>query len=327
MDQVSSEIWVIAESQPAGKICGTAYELIAKALELSVQNGANVATVCMGRPGASSIAELKSSGISKIYLPSNGGDLFEDENIADAIASLAESRKPSVILGPATAKGRALMPRIAVNLKTGLTADCTGLEIQSGTGKLLQTRPAFGGNLLATIICEKFPQMATVRPHVFAANAKHSTADKEVQLVEFLIERKWTAKKVLSETPFENKGENIADAKIVVCAGMGAGTQTGIKKVRELAEKLGAALAGSRPVIDSGLLEYSRQVGQTGSTVHPDIYIACGVSGSVQHLAGMQGSSFIIAINSDPDAPIMKIADVALCGDINEIIPELIKEF
>ena len=325
MERPPKEIWVIAESRPGGKICGTAYELISKALKLSEQNGGTVAAVCMGTAEPDCLAELRLSGASRVYLPSDSNDFFEDENIADAIASLAESRRPSIILGPATAKGRALMPRIAVNLKTGLTADCTGLEIQDESGKLLQTRPAFGGNLLATIICEKFPQMATVRPHVFAMPSPQSRA--EAELVEFSIEKRWPSKKVLAETPFENKGENIADAKIVVCAGMGAGNPAGIKKARELAEKLGGALAGSRPVIDSGLLEYSHQVGQTGTTVHPDIYIACGISGSVQHLAGMQSSAFIAAINSDPDAPIMKIADVALCGDLNEIIPELMKEF
>lgn len=325
MEQHPGGIWVIAESQSDGKICGTAYELITKALALSEKNREPVFAVCTNPIQSDQIEQLTHSGISRVYRPSAGSNFFEEEKIASAIATLAEKEKPSVILGPATAKGRALMPRIAVKLKTGLTADCTGLEIQNETGKLLQTRPAFGGNLLATIICEKFPQMATVRPHVFAAAAPSGTADP-AELVEFPMETEYPSKKVIRETPFKNKGENIADASIVVCAGMGAGNPAGIRKVKELAEKLGGAFAGSRPVIDSGMLEYSRQVGQTGTTVHPDIYIACGVSGAVQHLAGMQGSAFIIAINSDPEAPIMKTADVALCGDLHEIIPQLIEK-
>ncbi|OGV34815.1 MAG: hypothetical protein A2020_09620 [Lentisphaerae bacterium GWF2_45_14] len=319
-------MWVIAESKSCGEICGTAYELIAKALKLSESSGTGTAAVCVGVPDANSLNKLKSSGVDCVYVSNTGSNFFEDERFAESIAVLSRKYKPSVILGPATARGRALMPRIAVKLKTGLTADCTGLEIQAESGKLLQTRPAFGGNLLATIICESFPQMATVRPHVFAPNAPQSTG-KTAEFVEFDASESWPSKRIISETPFENKGENIADAQIVVCAGMGVGNSEGIKKVETLAKKLGGALAGSRPVVDNGLLEYSRQVGQTGTTVHPNIYIACGVSGSVQHLAGMQGSDFIIAINSDPDAHIMKIADIALCGDLNDIVPELITVF
>jgi electron transfer flavoprotein alpha subunit len=215
------------------------------------------------------------------------------------------------------------MPRIAALLKTGLTADCTGLEINPDTGKLFQTRPAFGGNLLATIISETFPQMATVRPHVFKNEAKRKTIE-EAEIIDFKKTVPPLRKKIVSSNINSDKTTSLADSEIVVYAGMGVDSLEGIEIVRRFAEKIGAGFGASRSVVDSSWLDYSHQVGQTGITVHPKIYIACGISGAIQHLVGMQNSDFIIAINSDPEAPIMNIADVALTGDLKEIIPELL---
>jgi electron transfer flavoprotein alpha subunit len=250
---------------------------------------------------------------------------YRDGPYAGALAHLVMQRRPEVVLAGATAQGRSLMPRVAILCRTGLTADCTGLEIDPQTRLLLQTRPAFGGNLMATILTRRHrPQMATVRPKVMSAPVREGAARP--------IVRRWTVPEelllspveVVSKTGSERESVNIADADALVAGGRGIGGAEGFELLRELAEALGAELAASRAVVDAGWMPYERQVGQTGKTVQPALYVAVGISGSVQHRAGMQSSGTIVAVNSDPAAPIFQAADYGIVGDYRQVVPELI---
>lgn len=320
-------IWVIAEIS-GGTLITAVFELISKAGELARVKNTHVAAVLIGKIEEKHLQLLHEAGVSTVYLAENQElQDFHDELFAEIIVHFAEKFKPEIILGAATIKGRSLMPRIAVLLKTGLTADCTGLEIQQESGKLMQTRPAFGGNIIATIICETLPQMSTVRPHVFPVkNEKFSKSDK-LTIVKFDGNLSLSPKKIISFNELASNDLSLADAKIIVAAGMGVGGPAGIRLVRDFAESIGAAVGASRSVVDAGWLEYSHQIGQTGITVHPKIYIACGISGAVQHLAGMQNAEFIISINKDPSASIFAISDLGISGDIFEIMPLLTEKF
>jgi electron transfer flavoprotein alpha subunit len=321
----SKEFWVVAEIN--GKsINKSTFELVSKARSLAENSDAKTAVIILGERVKSFFEELTQAGVQKIYF-AEAPDLidFQDEVYAQIIADMAKTHQPEIILGAATVRGRSLMPRIAVLLDTGLTADCTSLEIHPDSGQLLQTRPAFGGNLLATILCQSFPQMATVRPHVFKTT-NCSVKDVETELVEYDLPIPGAMKENLGFEHFKEQEASITDAKILISAGMGTGGPEGIKLLKELAKRLNAGLSSSRSVVDSGWLDYSHQVGQTGVTVHPDIYLACGISGAIQHLVGMQDSGFIIAINKDREAPIFNVADVAICGDVMEVIPALLEQ-
>jgi len=319
------EIWVICENNASGTLAAASFELLGKARSLARDRKAKLAAVLLGSNLRSLAAEFQGFGLDKLYLADNPmlSD-FHDEVNAEIIADLAKKYRPEIILGAASVRGRALMPRLAVLLNTGLTADCTGLEIQAGTGKLLQTRPAFGGNLLATIFCETFPQMSTVRPHVFPKPEPDKAPPTPIEIIDYCGPSFPARKEVLKRIPFAESGASLADAEIIVAAGLGCGGPKGIEMLKQLANSLGGALAASRSVVDSGWLDYSHQVGQTGITVHPKIYIACGISGAIQHLVGMQDAEFIVAINRDPEAAIFSVADITICGDITEIIPALL---
>jgi electron transfer flavoprotein alpha subunit len=234
---------------------------------------------------------------------------------------------PRILLGGATAVGRALLPRVAVEVHTGLTADCTQLEIDPDSGLLLQTRPAFGGNLLATITCAAHrPQMATVRPGVFPAPPPDPARTGEI--VRVPVPAAWCAPSCawLAYRPRAAADLDLRSAEVIVAAGFGVGGPKGVALVQELAVALGGVLGASRAVVDAGWVSYPHQVGQTGITVQPRLYVACGVSGAIQHLVGMQNSATIVAINRDPEAPILRMADIALAGDLFEIIPELLRQ-
>jgi electron transfer flavoprotein alpha subunit len=231
--------------------------------------------------------------------------------------------KPEILLYGATAIGRDLAPRIAARVHTGLTADCTGLEIDPESKLLLMTRPAFGGNIMATIVCENHrPQMATVRPGVMKAleRTERTGAVTEVP-VEFTPEdMNVTIREVIRET---RQKSDITEAKILVSGGRGLGRPEGFEMLRELADALGGDIASSRAGVDAGWQPKDRQVGQTGKTVRPNLYVACGISGAIQHLAGMESSEFIVAINKDTDAPIFDVADLGVVGDVYAIVPKL----
>ncbi|GAI73926.1 unnamed protein product, partial [marine sediment metagenome] len=253
---------------------------------------------------------------------------YQDDPYTKVLIELINEYRPEVVLCGATIIGRSLIAKVAVEVNTGLTADCTGLDIDPEKGLLLQTRPAFGGNIMATIITPNHrPQMATVRHKVM----KEAAVNKNLKGV--LIEKEYKDEILSTRTSLIDIVEemeetvNLAEADIIVSGGRGLGCPENFKVIRELALVLGGAMGSSRAAVDAGWIPYSHQVGQTGKTVCPKIYIACGISGQIQHLIGMQSSKIIVAINKDPDAPIFKVATYGIVGDLFQIIPALTKKF
>jgi electron transfer flavoprotein alpha subunit len=317
-------IWVFAE-QRYGKLKTVSLELLGKAGELSAQLNVSVTAILLGH-GIDNLAdELIAYGADEVLLMDDDRlNDFNDHVYGEAIIDLIGEYKPEIVLVGATSKGRSLAPHISSALKTGLTADCTALGIDIESKLLVQTRPAFGGNLMAEIICpNNRPQMATVRPKVFKPlepdyNRKGKITKIKKQPAEGLVK--------LVRNIDNAEGLTLSDAEIIVSVGRGMGSAKNIRLAKELADVLGGALGSSRPVVDMGWMPYSQQVGQTGKTVAPKIYIACGISGAIQHLAGLADIDTIIAVNQDPDAPIFKVADYGIVGDVNEILPALIEK-
>jgi len=242
------------------------------------------------------------------------------------LARIINEHKPSIVLAGATPVGRSFIPRVAAKLRTGLTADCTSLEIDRETKHLLQVRPAFGGNIMATILCPNYrPQMATVRPRVMKKGEYN--ADRTGEIIHVSLDDIKSRTKVIEFVKEVSEvSVNLHEAEIIVAAGRGIGGEKGYKLLQELAEALGGSVGASRAAVDEGWVPYSHQVGQTGKTVNPKIYIACGISGAVQHLVGMQSSDIIIAINKNPEAPIFNVATYGIVGDLFEIIPLLTRK-
>ncbi len=318
-------VWVLTEHD-GKKPVNVTFELIGEATKLAEKRNTYVGAVLLGNNVAYMADELFAYGADKVFLcESPVLEHYRTEPYGDVIVEMVKSFKPEIILSGATTQGRDLAGYVATKLETGLTADCTGLEICPETGNLLQTRPAFGGNIMATILCPNTrPQMATVRPKVFPVPPK---TDKKGEVVNFNFDfsKINIRTEVLEYLPFEEK-ISLADAEIIVSGGRGLGKPENFEILKELADTLGAALGASRAAVDAGWISYEHQVGQTGKTVRPKIYIACGISGSVQHMAGMKHSDVIIAINKDPDAPIFKISNYGIVGDLNIIVPLLTKE-
>lgn len=251
---------------------------------------------------------------------------YVNEPYTKVLHKIISENKPGSALFGASTIGRDLAPRVSARLHTGLTADCTGLEIDESSGLLLMTRPAFGGNLFATIICpDHSPQMATVRPGVMIKRDKDSARAGKVTNFKVELDNTSLTYEVLEEVALVKTKKNIEDATILVSAGRGMGNSANLGKLNDLAISLGATVSGSRAVVDAGWIEQSQQVGQTGKTVRPEVYFALGISGAIQHVAGMEESDLIIAINRNPEAPIFEVADLGLIGDANQIVPELIK--
>lgn len=246
---------------------------------------------------------------------------------AKALVNLVCQYKPEIFLLGASSRGRDLAGAVATTLYTGLTADCTGLDIDPEKGLLLQTRPAFGGNIMAKIVCASHrPQMATVRQRVFEMPVADSKRQGQViEIKAFINEEQITTNVV--DFIFEKEQVNLADANVIVAGGRGVGGPAGFELIRELAEVLGGAVGSSRSAVDAGWISYAHQVGQTGRTVRPDLYIACGISGAIQHLAGMKTSRIIVAINKDPQAPMFSVANYGIVGDLFQIIPSLTEQF
>jgi electron transfer flavoprotein alpha subunit len=250
---------------------------------------------------------------------------FGVEPYSRVIADLITEHKPEIVLGSATAIGRSVLSRVAVKVHAGLTADCTGLDIDTEKRLLLQTRPAFGGNIMATIICpDHRPQMATVRPKVMKPLTEPYDSKGNIQ--EISVNDLTNRVKFLDFVVDETSHVNIAAADVIVTGGRGLQDPKNFALIEELADLLGGAVGASRSAVDAGWINYSHQVGQTGRTVSPKLYIALGVSGAIQHLVGMQSSDYIIAVNKDPNAPIFKVADVGIVGDLFEVVPKLIAE-
>ncbi|MCX7957046.1 MAG: FAD-binding protein [Endomicrobia bacterium] len=319
-------IWVYAE-QRRGEISPVVFELIAKAKELADKISCKVCSVLLGYKVKDLSKDLIYYGSDIVYLVEDPTlEEFLDEPYSEVLASLIKEEKPEIILMGATNIGRSFASRVAAKIRTGLTADCTGLDVDIQTRNLLQTRPAFGGNIMATILTPNYrPQMATVRHKVFKSFTKDTGRTGEV------IEKKHDFSKLKIRTKFlefikdATAKVNLAEADIIVSGGRGLGRPEGFKLLEELADILGGAVGASRAAVDAGWIPYSHQVGQTGRTVAPKLYIACGISGQIQHLVGMSSSDTIVAINKDPESPMMKIATYSIEGDLYEIIPELIK--
>jgi electron transfer flavoprotein alpha subunit len=253
-------------------------------------------------------------------------DKFNDEPYAQVMADLINQHKPEIVLAGASSIGRSFIPRVAGKVNAGLTADCTSLEIDNESGNLLQIRPAFGGNIMATILCPNHrPQMATVRPKVMKKGVHDNGRKGEIIKVPVIgLTSRTKVVEIVQES--SDCMVNLQDAEILVSGGRGLNGPKGFELLRELATLLGGALGSSRAAVDEGWIPYRHQVGQTGKTVCPKIYIACGISGAVQHLVGMQSSDIIIAINKNPDAPIFNYATYGIVGDLYEVVPLMIKK-
>ncbi|KQC06891.1 MAG: electron transfer flavoprotein subunit alpha [Candidatus Cloacimonas sp. SDB] len=321
------DVWVFAE-QKNGEIASVVYELLGKGRELADEKDSKLVAVMLGNNIAGKVEELIHYGADKvIYAEDEILENFLDIPYSAALSQLAEKHKPEIILAGATVIGRSMIPRVAIQLHTGLTADCTGLQIDGESGLLLQTRPAFGGNIMATIITPNhLPQMATVRHKVMDPLEIDSSRKGEIlkETIDF--------KKINDDTKYlefvhdDTQKINLTEANFVISGGRGLKKKENFVILEELANLLDAAVGASRAAVDSDWIAYPHQVGQTGKTIKPTVYIAVGISGAIQHLAGMQSADYIIAINKDPDAPIFKVADLGLVGDLFEIIPQLTKK-
>ncbi len=318
-------VWVYAE-QRDGVIAGVSFELLGAGRILASKLGTEVSAVLFGASEAEA-RELIRWGADRVYhCDDELVRTFNDEPYADLLSKLIQQYRPEIVLAGATPIGRSFIPRVAARLKAGLTADCTALEIDEDSKNLLQVRPAFGGNIMATILCPHTrPQMATVRPRVMKRGVYDESRKGEIIPVK--ADNVKSRTKVL-ETIKEvsDISVNLQEANVIVSGGRGTGGEKGFKLLHELAEALGASLGASRAAVDEGWIPYRHQVGQTGKTVGPKIYIACGISGAVQHVVGMQSSDIIIAINKNPEAPIFDIATYGIVGDLFEIVPMLIKK-
>jgi len=319
-------VWVFAE-QREGKLLNVAIELLGEGRKIADKLGVELTAVLLGHKVDDIAERLIKYGADKVlYAESPLLETYTTDAYTKVISELVTERKPEIILIGATNIGRDLGPRLSARLHTGLTADCTKLEIDEEDKKLLMTRPAFGGNLMATIVCPNHrPQMSTVRPGVMERARYDENRKGKIELVDVKLTKE-DIKAVVEEKIKSDKAEvPLEEAKIVVSGGRGLGTKEGFELVEKLAKKLGGVVGASRATVDSGWIEHSHQVGQTGKTVRPKLYIACGISGAIQHLAGMQDAECIIAINKNPDAPIFKIADYGIVGDVNEIIPAILE--
>jgi len=317
-------VWIFAE-QRNGHMEDVTYELLSKGRELADTRKVELSAVLLGSGIKEKASSLFAWGANNVYVVDD--PLLEEYNTdlyTDVVSTLINKYKPEMMLAGATSIGRAFIPRVAVRVQTGLTADCTALEIDPVRQILLQTRPAFGGNIMATIECpEHRPQMSTVRHKVL----KKLTPDES--RTGKIIEEKMTLKEPLSKIieVLHEMGTkvNLAEADIIVSGGRGLGGPENFKLIEDLAKAIGGAVGASRAAVDADWIPAYHQVGQTGKTVCPKLYIACGISGAIQHLAGMSSSDFIVAINKDPDAPIFNVADIGIVGDLTEIVPLITK--
>lgn len=319
-------VWVFAE-QREGHLEKVSLELLGEGRKIADKLGVKLTALLLGS-GIKDLGKgLRNHGADEVLVVDNKElEHYTTDGYTKVICDLVNKRKPGILFIGATFIGRDLGPRVAARLETGLTADCTSLDVDITNGNLLATRPAFGGNLMATIVCpDHRPQMATVRPGVFE---KLEEEEKEggVEEIQVNLSFEDIRTKVLEIVKENKEIVDISEANFIVAGGRGMGSQENFKLLYELAEALGGVVAASRAAVDKGWLDKAYQVGQTGKTVRPNIYIACGISGAIQHVAGMQDSDLIIAVNKDESAPIMKIADYGIVGDIVKVIPQMIAE-
>lgn len=310
------------------KITGVSFELIGKAKELAAAMDTEVTAVLLGYQVEGLCKELARYGADRIIMVDDKAlDVYTTEPYTHCMYNIIEKYKPAVVLYGATAIGRDLAPRVSARVHTGLTADCTKLEVDPETKNLRMTRPAFGGNIMATILCpEHRPQMATVRPGVMMKIKPIDGAEAPVEKVDLAIGADHQNVEVQEVIKKVSDKMDIQDAKILVSGGRGVGCPENFKLLQDLADALGGTVSASRACVDAGWAEKDIQVGQTGKTVRPNLYIACGISGAIQHLAGMEDSDVIIAINKDESAPIFEVADYGIVGDVEKILPLFTEE-
>ena len=321
------DIWVFAE-QRQGQLQDVALELLGEGKKLADARGCQLCAVVCGSNLTNIVDELFAHGAQKVYyIEDERLNQYTTDGYSIAIGDAIEQYKPEIVLLGATHIGRDLGPCLAVNCNTGLTADCTKLEINEETKGIMQTRPAFGGNLMATIVCPNHrPQMSTVRPGVMEKAKRVDGAKGELIKVQTKLKNEDIRAKVLEVIKTVQEKVSLTDAKVIVSGGMGLGNAEGFKLLERLAKAFGGTVAASRAAVDAGWIDHAYQVGQTGTTVKPSIYFACGISGAIQHVAGMQNSDLIIAINTNENAPIFDIADIGMTGDLYKIIPDILEE-
>ncbi|ADL06454.1 electron transfer flavoprotein subunit alpha/FixB family protein [Lacrimispora saccharolytica] len=328
MEVKSKDLWVFIETKEDGSAKKVGLELLSPGKDMAGKQGGSLTAIIIGNHVTPAIEAVSAHGADKIIVVE--GEEYQDystDAYTAAIEQLVKKYGPTSMLIGATNNGRDLGPRIACRLKTGLTADCTSLDIDEQTGNVAWTRPAFGGNLMATIMCpDHRPQLGTVRPGVF------KMPDEAISHAEIIRENihipKSDIRTQILELIKEMDGETIdlEGAQIIVSGGRGVKGPEGFAPIKALAEVLGATVGASRAAVDAGWISHPHQVGQTGKTVGPKLYIACGISGAIQHLAGMSSSDVVIAINKDPDAPIFGVADYGIVGDLFEVLPVLTEE-
>ncbi len=317
-------VYVFAE-QRKGIIQNIAFELLGKARELADVLGEEVCAILGGENLEEDAHELIAAGADRVlYMNHPELNDYITEPYAQALTQVIKEYKPSIVLIGATTIGRDLGPRVSARVETGLTADCTSLDISEDKTTLMMTRPAFGGNLMATIVCKEHrPQMSTVRPGVMRQKSRDYDRKGEIVDVKINFDTSKFRVKLLETVNVEKTMIDISEANILVSGGRGVGNKEGFEKLQAFADCIDAEVSSSRAMVDEGFVGHERQVGQTGKTVRPDVYFAIGISGAIQHLAGMEESEYIIAINKDKFAPIFSVADLGIVGDLNKIIPIL----
>lgn len=322
---MSKDVYVIAQ-QRQGKIDPITYELLGKARELAEDLGQEVVAVLIGADIKEQASLLVAAGADQVLVAESPAFReYTTEPYAKVVCEVIKRREPEIVLYGATSIGRDLAPRVSARIHTGLTADCTGLEVEKESGLLLMTRPAFGGNLMATIVCEHHrPQMATVRPGVMQPLSADETRTGKVEMFAVDIRPEDQNIRICQVVKEPKERRDIMDAPILVSGGRGIGQAKGFEMLRELADLLGGEVAATRACVDLEWADKRQQVGQTGKTVRPKLYLACGISGAIQHVAGMEESECIIAINKEESAPIFQIATLGIVGDIYAILPKLI---
>ena len=319
------DVWVFAE-QRNGALMSVSVELLGEGKKLANDIGCKLCAIVCGEDTGSLVSELFEYGADVVYC-ANAPELrtYNTDAYTNVIYKAILKYKPEVVLMGATHIGRDLGPCIAVRCETGLTADCTKLDVDPGDKKLMQTRPAFGGNLMATILCPNHrPQMSTVRPGVMQKPERVAGRSGELVELDVSFNEGDIRMQVLEVVKAMKEMVSLTDAEIIVSGGAGLGGPDGFKVIKQLADALGGVVGSSRAAVDAGWIDHSHQVGQTGTTVKPKLYIACGISGAIQHLAGMQTSDFIVAINKNEGAPIFEVADYGIVGDLYKVIPAIL---
>ena len=328
MEAKTKDLWVFVETNEDGTAKNVGIELLTPGKMMAGKQGGALVAVVIGSGVDEAVKAANEHGADKIIVV-DGPEYkhYTTDAYAIALCTLVEKYGPTSMLIGATNNGRDLGPRVSCRLHTGLTADCTALDVDDETGNVAWTRPAFGGNLMATIICPNHrPQIGTVRPGVFkksdAVEGKAEIVKENIHVAEDQIRTQ------VIELIREMDGENVdlEGAEIIVSGGRGVGGPEGFETIKALADTLGATVGASRAAVDAGWIAHAHQVGQTGKTVGPKLYIACGISGAIQHLAGMSGSDVIVAVNKDPDAPIFDVADYGVVGNLFEVLPVLVDE-